>query len=127
VVDTIAPYVTVHGDGRINANTAPEPVLAALPGVGSAGADAILSLREGGGVLESVFAARDLLREPGEADQPFQATSLITVPTRILVVSRGWHPGHPLTHEIQAVLQIEGFQLADGPRLTVRFWTERDL
>jgi general secretion pathway protein K len=42
-------------------------------------------------------------------------------PSRLLVISRGWLDGHPLTHEIQAVFAIEGNRLA-----LVR-WRERDL
>ncbi|GLC24162.1 type II secretion system protein GspK [Roseisolibacter agri] len=42
-------------------------------------------------------------------------------PTRLLVVSRGWRDGSPLTHEIQAVYAVRGDRLA-----FVR-WRERDL
>ncbi|NIM47702.1 MAG: hypothetical protein GTN62_00080, partial [Gemmatimonadales bacterium] len=53
VADVIAPYVTVYGDGRVNVNTAPKPVLAAVRGLGNAGADQIVSRREQGEVFES--------------------------------------------------------------------------
>lgn len=42
-------------------------------------------------------------------------------PTRLLIVSRGWQLGHPLSHEIQAVYDVS----ANGLRL-VR-WRERTL
>lgn len=42
-------------------------------------------------------------------------------PSRILVVSRGWMDGHPLTHEIQAVYALV------GQELTLIRWRERDL
>lgn len=42
-------------------------------------------------------------------------------PTRIMVVSRGWRTGQPVTHEIQAVYAIQGNTLA-----LVR-WRERQL
>lgn len=32
-------------------------------------------------------------------------------PSRVLLVARGWHAGHPLTHEIQAVYAISGMRL----------------
>jgi hypothetical protein len=41
-------------------------------------------------------------------------------PTRVLVLARGWHVGHPTTHEVQAVYQLEGAQL------TFVRWRERD-
>ncbi len=34
------------------------------------------------------------------------AGSLTDAPTRLLVISRGWQIGHPLTHEIQAVYDV---------------------
>lgn len=42
-------------------------------------------------------------------------------PTRILVVSRGWQDGHPLTHQIEAVYAVLGGELS-----LIR-WRERDL
>jgi hypothetical protein len=41
-------------------------------------------------------------------------------PTRLLIVARGWRDGHPYTHEVQAVYQVE------GTRLTFVRWRERD-
>ncbi len=42
----VAPYITVGSDGFVNANSAPEVVLAALPGVGPGKARAIIAARE---------------------------------------------------------------------------------
>ena len=47
--------------------------------------------------------------------------TLVDEPSRILVVSRGWLAGHPLTHEVQAVYEVAGGRLA-----FVR-WRERTL
>jgi hypothetical protein len=44
----------------------------------------------------------------------------VMMPTRLLVVSRGWQAGHPLTHEIQAVYAIV------GSRLKLQSQLERD-
>lgn len=41
-------------------------------------------------------------------------------PSRLLVAARGWRDGHPYTHEVQAVYQLE------GTRLTFVRWRERD-
>jgi type II secretory pathway component PulK len=41
-------------------------------------------------------------------------------PSRLVIISRGWLDGHPLTHEIQAVYAISG---AD---LVLVHWRERD-
>jgi len=42
-------------------------------------------------------------------------------PSRLLLISRGWVSGHPLTHEIQAVYAIS------GNRLVFSHWRERSL
>jgi len=126
VAAVLAPYVTVHGDGRVNVNTAPREVLAALPELGPTGADLFISTREGAGTFESLYGVRRLIFE-SVGRLGFQSTRLTTVPVRLLVVSRGWRQGDPLTHEIQAVFDVEGVGGATGLRLEVRYWTERDL
>lgn len=108
----VAPYVTVESDGLIDVNSAPEPVLAALPGVGLARARALIARR----AESDGFASPDALRDLGAA---FPRVTL--VPSRLLIVSRGWRDGHPLTHEIQAVYGIAGSELY------LLTWRERDL
>jgi general secretion pathway protein K len=112
----VEPYVTVHGDGRIDVNAAPEPVLAALPGIGASGARIIVS-RRGDGLLSSVTEVQALLG----ASAARSLSSLTVAPTRLLFTSRGWLPGHPLIHEIQATYAI------GGTGLVLRSWRERDL
>lgn len=108
----VAPYVTVESDGLVNVNSAPEPVLAAIPGIGHEGARAILGRRMGG---ETFTSAAEL------ATLGATAPVLAIVPSRVLIVSRGWLNGHALTHEIQAVYGIA------GTRLYLMTWRERDL
>ena len=86
-----------------------------------------LSRREQGEVFESLFAVRDATMGDCAPRVGSQTTNLTTLPAQILIISRGWEEGQPLTHEIQAVFQIDGVQLADGPRLKIRHWVERDL
>jgi general secretion pathway protein K len=117
----VAPYVTVWSDGFVNINSAPEPVLAALPGVSSATARSIVRRRETGEVF---LATTGLLGPPGGtpgkvANAP--GPRLSAMPSRLLIVGRGWQGGHPLTHEIQAVY------LVAGARLVLLAWQERDL
>lgn len=123
----IAPFVTVDGDGRVNINTAPGEVLAALPGVGPEGARALLARRASGEVFTSAAVIEQVTRRGAAVAGAQSAGDVIassrtsTVPSRVLIVSRGWQPGHPLTHEIQAVYAVA------GARLTLRSWRERDL
>ncbi len=111
----IAPYVTVNGDGRVNLNTAALPVLTAL--MGAAQAAAIVSQREHGEVFTSLAELR--------RGASFDLARLTTMPKRVLFVSRGWETGQALTHEIQAIYDLDAVRLGQ-PQLIVRFWTERD-
>lgn len=117
----IAPYITVHGDRKININSAPETVLVALPGLTKEAARTLVARRRAGEVFTSVNVVYELLgrRFAGSAFLLRQRAS--TVPSRLLVISRGWLAGHSLTHEIQAVYSIE------GDHLVLRAWQERDL
>ncbi|MGH7525756.1 MAG: general secretion pathway protein GspK, partial [Gemmatimonadales bacterium] len=117
----VAPYVTVDGDLRIDVNAAPESVLAAVPGVGPGGARRIVSQRSRGG-FTSVTQVQALLgRRGGGRGGALQIPRLSVSPSRLLLVSRGWLPGHPLTHEIQAAYAVV------GQRLVLQSWRERDL
>ena len=70
LVDRIAEYVTVQGDGRINLNTAPVPVLTTLAGVGPDGARMLASQRDNGEVFTS-------LAEVGREGEWLPATAAI--------------------------------------------------
>lgn len=48
---------------------------------------------------------------------------LVDTPTRLLIISRGWQDGHPLTHEIQAVYAL--VSEPTGDRLLLQSWRER--
>jgi general secretion pathway protein K len=117
----VAPYVTVWSDGMVNINSAPEPVLAALPGLGEATARSIVAQREAGAVFLPAVQV-----QPGEGTQVSFATAppgvlVATAPSRLLVIARGWQQGSPLTHEIQAVYAVVGAQVI------LQAWQERDL
>jgi general secretion pathway protein K len=112
----VAPYVTVWGDGLININSAPEPVLASIATVGKTGAQSIIARRENG-VLTSADGFRG---SPTSGPVAIDAPLLTIAPSRIMLVSRGWQPGTPLTHEIQAVY------LVISNRLILQSWEERD-
>ncbi len=105
----VAPYITVWSDGSVNLNSAPEPVLAALPAIGESGARNLLMRRDAGEIL-------------GLGAGSWTSSAAVSIsPTRILVISRGWQDGHPLTHEVQAVYAVA------GARLSLLAWQERDL
>jgi type II secretory pathway component PulK len=117
----VAPYVTVWSDGDVNINSAPEPVLAALPGLGDAAARDIVARRAAG----EVFTSAAPQQQSQGARITFALTPpevlVVTEPTRLLIIARGWRDGSPLTHEIQAVYAVV------GAHLVLQAWQERDL
>jgi general secretion pathway protein K len=122
VTDSLAqmldPYITVNSDFRLDVNAAPEPVLAAFPGIGIGGARELIARRQSG-PFTSVSEVLTLLRA-GSGGADGQLPVLAVAPSRLLVTSRGWMPGHPLTHEIEAVYAVGQRQL------TLVSWRERD-
>jgi type II secretory pathway component PulK len=54
IYQTASPYLTTLGTGQVNLNTAPVPVLRALPGMTDATINKILQLRSQGGRITSV-------------------------------------------------------------------------
>jgi general secretion pathway protein K len=126
ITNLLAPYLTVWSDGPINVNTASEQVLAAVPEIGKFGAQALVAARRGGSVMTSKVAVYSELSERNPGAVSSQLPNITTVPRRILIVSRGWEAGQPLTHEIQAVLQLRGTRMVGEQHLSMRYWMERD-
>src|SRR5437773_557644 len=58
-----------------------------------------------------VFGNLDPVHQPSMPGVVAAVLLVSTVPTRLMLVSRGWQDGHPLTHEIQAVFAIVGRRL----------------
>jgi general secretion pathway protein K len=122
LVRALAPFITVNGDLRIDVNAAPEAVLAAIPGIGPTGARAIEGRRRGSGLFTSIAEVQSFLgRRHGGGPDAVPIARLAVSPSRLLLVSRGWMAGHPLTHEIQAAYAVVGQQLR------LQSWRERDL
>jgi type II secretory pathway component PulK len=114
---SVAPYVTIWSDGIIDINTAPEVVLASLPGLGQAVARRIVSRRDAG----EVFTSSDTFRPASTGPVSAEGFPALTVaPTRVMLVSRGWQPGSAVTHEIQATYVIL------GSLMVLQSWEERD-
>ena len=117
----VAPYVTVWSDGSVNVNSAPEAVLAAVPGVSSAMARSAVRRRETGELFMAPSGPFGPLGGTRAGLAGASAPRLLVMPSRLLIVGRGWQGGHPLTHEIQAVYAVL------GTRLMLQAWQERDL
>jgi len=91
-----APHLTLIGNGDINLNSAPEPVLLAVPGMDPAGATAILQLRESGYLPRSDRELRGLL--PGLAQtienlgREFSDRTTYTT-NQVEILAQGWVDG----------------------------------
>jgi general secretion pathway protein K len=121
LVRVLTPYLTVNGDLLIDVNAAPETVLAALPGVGPRGASTLVSQRRRRGLFASISEVHTLLGSDAARSGVTSIARLTIAPSRVLLVSRGWQPGNPLTHEIEAAYAIV------GQELRLQSWRERDL
>ena len=118
----ITPFVTVHGDGLIDANAAPERVL--LAAAGPVVARTVVARRSAGEVFTSVGALLAALQSGArDGNLPLWGAGMsgfTVAPTRLEVTSRGWESGHSLAYEIRAVFVVT------GSRLVLDAWEERD-
>ncbi len=92
-----APYITLIGSGAINLNSAPEPVLLALPGLDEGAVTQILRLRESGYLPRSDQELVALL--PGLMGQvqdvggeEFRSRTVYTT-EQVEILSQGWVDG----------------------------------
>jgi general secretion pathway protein K len=103
----VAQFLTIHGGGRVNVNTAGADVLVAV-GVAAPEARAILDAREGGQVYR-------------EQPRGLQSAEFTTVSTTYRVESIGILPGTPAGYRIVAIVWSEsGLQ----PRPRIVAWKE---
>ncbi|UCC25399.1 MAG: general secretion pathway protein GspK [Gemmatimonadales bacterium] len=125
LVAELAPYVTVRGDGLVNVNSAPLPVLTASPDVGPVAARTLTESRDQEGLFDSKVGLLSVLREASAGELDSQLPDLVTAPRRVLVVARGWEEGRPASHEVQAVLEVQWSRMIVGERTRLRAWGER--
>lgn len=106
--DSVSPYLTVIGDGGINLNTAPRPVLLVLPGMSEEAVAALLRVRSGGRRLTDLDAFVGSL--PSGARQQLRAgvprmRNIVTLDTREIVVSsEAWQPAGTTRVHVDALI-----------------------
>jgi len=92
-----APYLTLIGNGDINLNSAPEPVLLAVPGMSPAGAREILRLRDSGYLprsdreLEAILPA-GIATALDEQGRSFSRNTTYTT-NQVEILAQGWVDG----------------------------------
>ncbi len=105
-------YLTTLGDGRVNVNTAPRQVLAALPGLGDEAADAILARRDAGRPLHSIYELDGLVSGPAQAalraSFPALAGRVAFEPVVLELSAEGRVPGSPMRTVVSAVVARAG-------------------
>lgn len=110
----LEPLITIRGDGRVNLNTAPAPVIAALPGFGVAAARRLVAARNRGVRYASVYDAVLTLapgdRDPVEAVLPTLVARTTFTTDRLLLESTGSVSGGRIHHMASAVMLRQGTQ-----------------
>jgi general secretion pathway protein K len=107
----LRPYVTVVGDGRVNVNSAPAPVLAVLPALDLAAARALVRARSEE-ALESAHQVARVL--PGDAARRLRSRmdafseQVAFGPRFGQLVVRADPPGTPGRTTIRAVVELQG-------------------
>jgi general secretion pathway protein K len=116
----VAPHLTQHGNGLVNLNRAPEPVLLSLPGFTPEAAAVVRRVTAGGGELRRMQELLDAV--PPVARQAVQSNMdgllrRVTFETReIEVVSEGWVDGSPVRALATAVISWGGSSVVAGWR-----------
>lgn len=106
--ERVAPYVTVVGDGGVNLNTAPRPVLLAMPGITEEAAARLMSERSAGRRVTDLVRFGEMLSS-GARQQLRAATPLlrniVTLETReVHVVSEAWQTGGVTRVRVDAII-----------------------
>lgn len=106
--DSIEPYLTVAGDGGVNLNAAPRPVLLALPGMTEEAASFLLRARAAGRPVTDLNAFVESLssgaRQQLRVAMPL-LRNIVTLETReMLVTSEAWQPGGVTRVRVDAVI-----------------------
>ena len=101
IYDSIAPFLTLEGNGQINVNSAPVAVLATLPGMSDAGVAGVLRARGAGRRIANITELRAMIGGPA----PMLTTRFVSFEARsMLVTSTGWNRGGRTPFRIEAVI-----------------------
>jgi general secretion pathway protein K len=118
IYDSIAPFLVLTGDGRINVNTAPAPVLATIPGLGDAGVAIIIRTREANRRIALVNELRALV---GASTASLPDNRVAFEVRAMTVTSTGWNQGGRTPVRVEAVVSRSGLNARTtsvGPRKT---------
>ena len=121
IYDRLTTSTSTTRPGLINLNTAPAELLAALPGMDAASAEALVTRREKQGAFTQVG---EMLIVQGITPDAFrQAADLLTTRSSLFGVSATGQDQDGLHTTITCLLQLENQQTT--PDLRVLYWRER--
>lgn len=109
--ERISPYVTVVGDGRVNVNAAPLPVLTSLPGIDAAAAAVIVSRRRTRpfrNVFELAAALPRGARDAIQADMGAFTDRVAFGPRVVEIVVTASVDGSPVGSRLWAEVELTG-------------------
>lgn len=108
IYETVAPFLSVDGTGRVNLMAAPRPVLLALPGLGEEAVSALERIRRQGRPLASVASLGEELspeaRERLAANLPRLAARTTTETQEVRITSEGRVEGSPVLVRARALV-----------------------
>lgn len=112
--DAVAPYLTVMGDGGINLDRAPRPVLLSLPGMTEESVGYLLRERQAGrhvtDLAHLAAALGPVARAQLVAALPVLRNVTVMETREVHVASEGWQPGGATRVRVDAILSRD----ADG-------------
>jgi type II secretory pathway component PulK len=111
-----APHLILVSSGRINVNSAPEPVLLAIPGMTPAAATEILRMREAGEFVDDIDSLLGSLSDASAralraADDAFQDRVAFQT-TEVEIISDGRAQGSPVESRVRLVVSRSDFGAA---------------
>lgn len=119
----VSPFLTAAGDGRINVNSAPAPVLATLPAIDAAAARAIVGRRRRapfGSVFDILAVLPPAGREAAIRVLPELQDRIAFGPREVEVHSLATIPGTNVRAESRATVALAGGEHATPLRLAER-------
>lgn len=119
----VAPHLTLAGDGRINVNSAPVPVLATLPGMDEDAARALVARRARlpfANLFEVLDALPRVARERVQAELPSATDRMVFGPREVEIRVEAQARGSAVVSRLHAAVLLDG-----GSRLSLRSLVER--
>ena len=108
IYDSVRPFLTARGNGQINVNSAPEPVLASATAMTDAAIASIMILRSSGRRITTQTQLRSLIGGSGTGSPAPALGSFIYDTRNLLVMSTGYNRGARSPFQVEALITRSG-------------------